>query len=466
MEQNNFEKQVQQKMEKLNLSPSESSWNNIEKEIAQIRDRKRLIFLLSIFIPLVVFTGFYWFYNSGKTNNYENKNESIALLKNQIQKRDSFVEKPVLPNKNFQPEKKIEGKDAKVKSQVSNSQKVKNLQQQKIKDKAVSPTQLAGDHSRQEELIETEVEKEKEIKKSEKSLFAAEVSDSVVRVNYDNKINSNNIRTESSPDKKDENVEEKLVFKKQIKKDTAAVTAASKISSVEKLKGNWDLGFVVTGGTSFAGNVPLSINKSADFFADPATGGSSQGPNFYMPSKSSNSLAFTTGVFIQKNIFAKNKISIGLNYKYFSTTNKVGTKIDSLLSNYYSATSPANQSHNFHNKFHFLEVPVTFKLRLNTNKPLPLYWNAGLSISQLIATNALQFKNDRGLYFHDNSFFNKTQIGFNTGFSATLFSKNKNSVSVGPYFYYSVTSLSNKGLYNKTHFSFIGISADILLNKK
>jgi hypothetical protein len=31
MEQNNFEKQVQQKMEQLQIAPSDASWNNIEK---------------------------------------------------------------------------------------------------------------------------------------------------------------------------------------------------------------------------------------------------------------------------------------------------------------------------------------------------------------------------------------------------------------------------------------------------
>ena len=113
---------------------------------------------------------------------------------------------------------------------------------------------------------------------------------------------------------------------------------------------------------------------------------------------------------IQKDILNKSKLSVGLNYKYFSTTNKVGSKINSAQANYYAAYSPVNPSKNFHNKFHFLEVPVTFGLRLNPNKSLPLYWNAGISISQLISINALQFRSDRGIYYEDNSFFNKTTI--------------------------------------------------------
>ena len=462
MEQNNFEKQVQQKMEELKIHPSESAWGNIEKRIAQNSNRKKLIFILSILIPLVLFTAFYWAYNSSKSNSSGQKNESFAIVKNGNQKNDLSVEKPDQLNKNYtETEKRTERKKDEVKIKKFNS---KNQPLKKINSPRILKSDLSDFDSSQEKVNKIEIVNDNKV---EKSLSPRTVYESQIKADAADKMNGNNITNESSStEKEDENVKEKLAFKKQTKEDTAAVVGPSKISTVKKQKANWDMGFAVTGGTSFAGNVPLSINKSADYLASPATGGSSQPPNYYMPSKSGNSLAFTAGVFIQKNIFAKNKISIGLNYKYFSTTNKVGNKIDSLRSNFYSATSPANQSHDFHNKFHFLELPVTFKLRLNPNKSLPLYWNAGFSISQLIATNALQFKNDRGLYYQDNSFFNKTQIGFNTGFSATLFSKNKNAVSVGPYFYYGATSLSNKGLYNQTHFSFIGISAEILLNKK
>ena len=464
MEQNNFEKQVQQKMEELRIHPSESAWNNIEKRIAQHTDRRKLVFILSVLIPVLLFIAFYWAYNSSETNIPEQKNKSLAIVKNKIQTNDSSLEKPDQLNKNYsETKKRTERKKDEVKIKKFNS---KNLPLKRINSHSILGSDLFHSDSSKENINRSEILRDNRIKKIEKSLSAIALSESQMKVDAADEISSNDIKIESSSIRKEnENVKDKSGFKKAIKEDTATVESF-KTSTDKKQKANWDLGFVFTGGTSFAGNVPLSINKSADYLASPTTGGSSQAPNYYMPSKSANSLAFATGVFIQKNIFAKNKISIGLNYKYFSTTNKVGSKIDSAQTNYYAAYSPVNPSKDFHNKFHFLEVPVTFNLRLNPNKSLPLYWNAGISISQLISTNALQFKSDRGIYYEDNSFFNKTQMGINTGFSATLFSKNKIPVNIGPYFYYSASKLADKGLYQNKHFSFIGLRTEILFQKK
>jgi hypothetical protein len=103
---------------------------------------------------------------------------------------------------------------------------------------------------------------------------------------------------------------------------------------------------------------------------------------------------------------------------------------------------------------------------LNDSKALPLYWQAGINISQLISSNALQFQSSPGLYYKDNSLFNKTQFGLITAISATLFSKQKVPLTIGPYFYYSISRLADKGLYGKKHFNFIGIRTELLFPKK
>jgi hypothetical protein len=125
-----------------------------------------------------------------------------------------------------------------------------------------------------------------------------------------------------------------------------------------------------------------------------------------------------------------------------------------------------NPSHTYRNNFHYLEVPVSIKIQINKNKKLPFFWNAGVNISQLISSNALQFKSNAGIYYNDNSMFNKTQLGLHTGLFLTLFSQQKAPFTFGPYFYYSATSLSGKGLYDGKHFSFIGIRTEILFRKK
>jgi hypothetical protein len=131
-----------------------------------------------------------------------------------------------------------------------------------------------------------------------------------------------------------------------------------------------------------------------------------------------------------------------------------------------SLNNTASGSGSYRNNFHYLEVPVSIKIQINKNKKLPLVWDGGINLSQLISSNALQFNPNPGIYFKDNSLFNKTQFGLHTGLSLTLFSEQKMPFTVGPYLYYSATSLANKGLYNGKHFSFIGMQAEILFRKK
>ena len=74
MQDQNFEKQVKQKMEELSLTPSEPVWQKVEEQIRKKRDRRRLLFWL----PFTVL-----FLGGGillVTNNIRNTN-SIAIAK-------------------------------------------------------------------------------------------------------------------------------------------------------------------------------------------------------------------------------------------------------------------------------------------------------------------------------------------------------------------------------------------------
>ena len=45
MDENNFEKKMQEQMEELNIQPSASVWNNIESRIREKKPRKRFAWL-------------------------------------------------------------------------------------------------------------------------------------------------------------------------------------------------------------------------------------------------------------------------------------------------------------------------------------------------------------------------------------------------------------------------------------
>jgi len=456
MEQNNFEKQVQQKMEQLQIAPSDAAWNNVEKRIAQKKERGKWIFILPVFILLLLLSAYFLSYNSKESNIPGNQNENRRIAKKEIEKNNS---------------PKINVSD--LEEKTSNSPKTKTTIAEVKRDNQATfkPTQSKNDHQKidksnlktgfpvahlSEDSDKNEIENDNKIKNNKKSLLARK-SDSV-----DHSIEENIALTTFENKISNEDIEEKTALINQDLKDSAAVSDLSKIATMKKERSRWKIGFTFSAGTSSAGYEVLSQNKSALDYASPVTGSGGLPNNGYVPSNLSGSLAASAGAFIEKNILGKNKISIGLSYRYSSTKNKVGNKIDSAQVLYFSSS----QLKNYHNQFHFLQVPVNFKLRLNPKRSLPLYWNAGIAISQLISSNALQFRSDRGLYYGDNSVFNKTQIGISTGFSATLFSEKTLPVDIGPYFYYGATKIADKRLYNKTHFSSIGISAEILLNKK
>lgn len=456
MEQNNFEKQVQQKMEQLQLAPSNAAWNNIEKRIAQKKVRRIWIFIWPVVMSLLLLSAYFLAHNIKEKIVPFNKKDNNALVKNQIQKNNLMQENVPALEENTRDSTKNQTAFAEVKLKNHRDSKSTSSinHQQKMNESNLKTGFPVDDLS--EDSDKNKIVDDKKIINNKKSL-SAQNSDSV------NQFVEKNISVASSQNEiSKEKIEEQPAFKSEKQKDSVDLNNLSKKVTSKKEASPWKLGFAFSAGRSIAGYEILSQNKSALEYSSPVTSGGGLPNNGYVPSNLTGSLAASAGAFIEKNVLGTNKISIGINYQYFSTKNKVGNQIDSAQAIYFTAS----QLKNYNNQFHFLQLPVTFKWRLNPKSSLPLYWDASISISQLINTNALQFRSDRGLYYRDNSVFNKTQIGIGSSFSATLFSKKAFPINIGPYFYYGATKLSNKGLYNKTHFSSLGISAQILLDKK
>jgi len=65
--QNEFEKQVQQKMEELNFVPSEPVWEKIEEQIRKKKDRRKA-FLWLPFLLLLLAGGSWWLSSTNETS--------------------------------------------------------------------------------------------------------------------------------------------------------------------------------------------------------------------------------------------------------------------------------------------------------------------------------------------------------------------------------------------------------------
>ncbi|MGN6196446.1 MAG: outer membrane beta-barrel protein [Ginsengibacter sp.] len=457
MEQNNFEKNMQQKLDELKIPPSDSAWANVEKRIGKKDKDKKLIFIL-FFLILFLLSGGYWLLNSSK--NKEQQKNQLSEVKNES--------KPT--NKDNFSFKKTES----VNHDSANTPDSANSPEEKIKTVSIKSRNKTSVRNQKSSGSKTESREREQV------IFLSKNDNQ--RKQNENKLNiqSNSKPTDGNEvviDKENITKKDSVLDKKEITKNSSenkVQTIAKKESnkSIEKKKNHWDVGITLSGGTSMI-NKNSSFRNSAFFVSDPGSYNTGGIPSYYYsPSQINNSIGFIAGIFVEKNIASKKKISIGISYKYFSFINKVGNRIDSLyslpqafssLNNVYSS---AVNLKTYRNNFHFIELPISIKFQLNNNSSLPISWDAGINISQLISSNALQFNSGAGLYYSDNSLFNKTQFGLSSGFSVTIFAKGKRPFNLEPYFYYSATILSSKGVYNKKHFTFVGLRTEILFGKK
>ncbi len=266
------------------------------------------------------------------------------------------------------------------------------------------------------------------------------------------------------------NISTDITTPKTLEKTADTIADNNSKKSFSKVsKNKWHVGFLVSGGISHVGNQFLGLGQffgtgssNADYLQAPGGYNNSGGNPYYAPSEVKNRGGIVAGMFLEKNISSKIKISFGINYKEFNTSNLVGPRNDT-TGLYQAARFP---QYRHYNNFKFIELPLDLSVQLGKGKTLPIFWSGGITISQLINSNALQFNQYGGNYYKDNSLFNKTQIGLSTGLSAVLFQNQKSSILFGPYIYYSASQLAKEGLYTKKHFVFFGLRSEIIFGKK
>ena len=80
MEENKFEKQVQQKMDELQIQPSDAVWKKIESQIEKKKNRRWGLIILFLCIG-VLLVGGYWLFNAGQKNTLNNTTSVKNMLK-------------------------------------------------------------------------------------------------------------------------------------------------------------------------------------------------------------------------------------------------------------------------------------------------------------------------------------------------------------------------------------------------
>lgn len=279
-----------------------------------------------------------------------------------------------------------------------------------------------------------------------------------------------------------------------VKQPEAPAMAPLKVQQqlVRPKRGRWQWGVQAEGGYSgitqdglFAGLFGFlkntsTVEKVADLTqASPLNNGMSNAyaPQFPRPVNKPSEItmgpSFAVGGFVQRTLSRRIALSVGIQYAYQSVRTVVGAKVNNtrtinrapataqLVSSYYDA----NNTENYTNQYHFIEIPVTLHAKLNKGMRLPLVWDIGFSAARMISTNALHYDGLGGVYYKDNNLFNKTQWVVATGFNIGLFQKAKHPLSIGPSVRYNMNNLLKKDFNTGQHLWSVGLKASVLLRK-
>jgi hypothetical protein len=465
MQENEFEKNVRKKMDDLKFSPSDSVWQNIEAHMRKQKPRKRILLFWIVTLAGLLYGGYVLL----------NKRDLSSGSSNELATK--FVKKE---SKRLYPVSNLDSVNSNQPGKKNNTL-FKGAGTEKFN---TGITTVTGDKLKARHYYQPQppINQNININKEafERTRDAVEDKQSTIYIsNKEQQRSSINIlkhpdsiiiaNKELSNKKADSSASDfiRKTVDSIINKQENALTANKESSVTKKYLWNWGVTFSAgASGTanSLLGSLLGSEQKSFDGIIsnNPSTNpGSSYGNGSNFPSLIKPSSAFFIGFVAEKNVLPKIVFSTGLNYKLFSTTNQVGT--DSAA--YYRSITANSAGNSYHNNYHYLELPVGFKFKIINAAKTQLFWNAGFSISHFINSNALQYNNVTGLYYKDNSQFNKTQFGFNSGVDIALFSKQKSTLLIGPYFNYGISKMASEG-YNKRHFTYIGLRSQVIFKRK
>ena len=459
--QNEFEKQVQQKLGELDLVPTAPVWQNIEKQIRKDKERRRVIFWLPVGVLFLLGVGA-WFWISGDDN---------AVPKPETaQTNEQRTEAPKENGVHEEANKELSSNPAE--TEVTNSSKQNSKETATVtlsKNNTAAPIIKEQNQIKKSEQNSI-VQQEPKVGKPIETGSGVEQKQARSEINTENKVVVTGIlsgekRTTvddqpsvSSPaiSKTDSSKKKDTVVKDVVILDQPNEAARGSNASSKK----WKLGLM--GGLGFSGEgtgIDLNTEKSMDQLSN----GSAQAPPMQSSSKPgtpvNKEFSFSIGMSVKKELSNRFSLVSGLTLNYYSSSRDVGEQMqDSTLpagifiSRFYLNTGQV--ANNVTSRYYFVSLPLMVDWRFISSESFHL--QAGISIQQLISSNAIQYDPQKGIYYKDPSSLKKTQMftSFNLGYEFSF--KNKGSLMIGPSIQYGLNELSEK---ENKHLFFAGINA-------
>ena len=466
---NDFEKQVQQKMEELQLRPSAEVWTEVEKEIRKDKRKRRVIFWW--LLPLLITGGLAtWWLLPSK----QNSTESISTT-NTISPKENETNSPALKQNAELVEKgntgaPSPGEDAHNRIEKAGNTSTSFFQPKKPVDKVSRQDNTTGLGNK---YIITKAE---EPIQEHKTVISENLNDpanepkEIVNPDTTAVLNIPVKDTVSSPSQfKNRNV---LTGEKQEEVEKPA----EKEIAARKDRKKWSLGIEFAPGLSATVQGSLFPEKTLSYSGSPipSTGSASYTAPFAPPvliSSPSAGYSATIELFAQRELNSKLSVKAGINYSYLSTRVNVGSRVEAqrqvnndissgiVIGSYYRADYPGNDQ-DYRNDFHLLGISGKLSWKVINQSKVKLYWENGVGISRLLSTNALLFDNGIRGYYKDINAFSKTQVFLSSSLDLPL-TTGKRTLLVGPYVRYGLTPVLKTSDEPNSHFLQYGASVKL-----
>ena len=463
MQANEFEKNVQNKLEKLELVPHDKVWKQVFLRIKKEKNKRRIVFFW-IFGALVLLAGTsgYFFVNSennkkptineitrndAKKENYQTKQDIQKSLpraekvqKTQLKKRTVYVENR--SQKSIKP--------------LSKSTE-KTIDLAKIENKKVAANQPVFT------LSQPSLPQQKEYKR----LYKKKENDAQKGLIPHKYYNPGAAPAKAVKDSIDSNINSK--------KDTSANKTAVKTVRINKIKDKkWKAGFTVYSGISDNVSGLASITKAYSQYGRFFPVNLSSGGNYtYEPGLSNgfkSAFSFGIGFFVKKQLSKRIDFSAGVNYHFYNAKSAVGNKV-SQQTNFYDSSAlkstfvdgfyTSGNSVTYSNHYQLLELPINVSLQFSKNTNKSLLLTAGISPGYLIASNALYANSSANVYYADKEKFHRFQLSAQSGLLFPVFSSSHFILNAGPAIQYGLIN-TFKSAADGQHLFFAGIKANIV----
>ena len=462
-----FEKQVRQKLNDLKMTPSAESWEGIEHKLRERRRRPVAFYWVPLLLLGLAAGGYLFLNNEQKT--ILSDNNSTHHVKVQPKANDVVSPKESLPRaESLSPE--IENDENNQPVTPGSEDASANL----LKDASAT-----GSKNAQHKKINSSTRVFTENKTANTVEENNFLSIAPEKSSHGSLKNSPQERLQNNPQGRNPSL-------KISDFPVGTVTSASLISLKNNFKpaepinkklpaqklNKWSYGL-----SAFAGVTAVNEGHILNF-NNAQVEDVSAVPDFapsqpYKPSSISPGFSFSAGAFVKRELSTRFSLSLGINYLQLNTRNKVGSQVNGtqivnngtrgymMVANYF--TVEQDKPSHYRNRYHFIELPVELHTKLNKSKKLPIHFNTGIAVSQLIKSNSLHFDGTTGIYYRNDKLLNQTQVAARTGISVGVLNKTTRPLWIGPSAKYNISKILQKDVAAKKNFMSFGIDVKMFI---